>query len=88
MIDGELELCFTNITKEKIVGAFHEQIAALQTRLRSAEEDVKAARREALLEGQAKSLTEVEAACKKAAEASDKAEALRNRCSQQVREGK
>lgn len=61
-----------------------KQIAALQTRLRSAEEDVRTAQREALLEGQAKSLTDVEAARKKAAQAFDKAGALRDRCSQQV----
>lgn len=39
------------------------------------------------MEGQAKSLTEVEAARKKASKALEKAGALRDRCSQQVREG-
>ncbi len=60
------------------------QIAALRTRLRLAEEDAQAARREALLEGQARSLVEVEAARKKAAQALARAEALRDRCARQV----
>lgn len=66
------------------VGAFGVQIAALRTRLRLAEEEVGAARREALLEVQTKSLTEVEAARKKAARAFARAEALQDRCGQQV----
>lgn len=65
-------------------GSLFLQIAALRTRLRLAEEDVQAARREALLEGQARSLAEVEAARKKAAQAIARAEALRDRCARQV----
>jgi len=65
-------------------GSFFLQIAALRTRLRLAEEDVQAARREALLEEQARSLAKVEAARKKAAQAFARAEALRDRCARQV----
>lgn len=93
MEDGALEVwCIFHDHKRTenrqfFVGPFHEQIAALKTRLRSSGEDVRAARREALLEGEAKSLTEVEAAREKASKAYDKAGALRDRCIQQVRRG-
>lgn len=56
-------------------------------RLRLAEEDVGAARREAVLEVQAKSLREVEAARIKAARAFARAETLQDRCGEQVCEG-
>lgn len=61
------------------------QIAALQARLRAAEEETGSTRREALLEGRAKSLVEVTAAIKQVAEACAEAEVLRERCNQQVR---
>lgn len=64
---------------------FFFQIAALQARLRSAEEDVGAARREGLLEGQAKSLAQATAAGKNAGLACAKAEAMQERCAQQAR---
>lgn len=51
------------------------------------QEEIGAARREAILEVQADSLKEVEAARKKAARALARAEALQDRCIQQVRGG-
>ncbi|CAN0130758.1 unnamed protein product, partial [Laminaria digitata] len=59
------------------------EIAALQARLRSSEEDVGAARREGLLEGQVRSLDQVTAASKKTGLACAKAEAMQERCAQQ-----
>ncbi|CBJ31795.1 hypothetical protein Esi_0282_0025 [Ectocarpus siliculosus] len=59
------------------------EIAVLRTRLRAAEEDVGSARREALLEGSARSLAETEAAGRKAAQAWAGAVALKNKCRQQ-----
>eukprot|EP00903_Cladosiphon_okamuranus_P008750 g8382.t1 len=59
------------------------EIAALRTRLRLTEEEVEAARREAVLEAQAKALREVEAVRMKAARAFAKAEALQDRCGEQ-----
>ncbi|CAM9531214.1 unnamed protein product [Ectocarpus fasciculatus] len=58
-------------------------IAVLRTRLRAAEEDVGSARREALLEGSARSLAETEAAGRKAAQAWAGAVALKNKCRHQ-----
>ncbi|CAN0505085.1 unnamed protein product [Ectocarpus sp. 12 AP-2014] len=58
-------------------------IAVLRTRLRAAEEDVDSSRREALLEGSARSLAETEAAGRKAAQAWAGAVTLKNKCRQQ-----
>ncbi|CAN0029780.1 unnamed protein product [Ectocarpus sp. 4 AP-2014] len=58
-------------------------IAVLRTRLRAAEEDVGSSRREALLEGSARSLADTEAAGRKAAQAWAGAVALKNKCRQQ-----
>ncbi|CAM9458238.1 unnamed protein product [Ectocarpus sp. 12 AP-2014] len=59
------------------------EIAVLRTRLRAAEEDVDSSRREALLEGSARSLAETEAAGRKAAQAWAGAVTLKNKCRQQ-----
>ena len=91
---GELTIKYNReqdglVTREKMMARLsYLQIAALRTRLRLAEEDVESVRREALLEGQARSLAEVEAARKKAAQAFARAEALRDRCARQVGGGR
>lgn len=61
-----------------------KQIAVLQARLRSVDENVATARRDALLEGHTKSLAEIAAARKKTARMSAEAKSLRERCARQV----
>lgn len=60
------------------------QVAVLRARLRSAEEEIETARREALLEARARSVAEVTDAGKRANEARAEAEALQKRCKAQV----